>query len=413
MISLIQRRVVWMTCVFIVGGILVTGVQAQDDIPVEAMLPFDRVVAETISAQAFYDNWGFSAGAGSVVSVVMQASDGLAPLIGVLNPSGELIARSDSDPLGNPRPPAEPNSTATLEFVVPADGNYIVVATRVGNELGTTTGSYTIQLRRIESPDTRGNERPPVELRCGDSLMTVALVLEFVASDAVDAYRISVYGLDGLQPAIQVLFGSGEETRDCSHDSQAMPGDMFILPGEDPVSLPDDYPEAGFANAAQLTMRGGALLGPVQVALGSIDHQPGRYLLVVEGFTIPAAGADGFLEVRLAPWAQTSELLVYMIGGEDTRLDPYLTMEYADGSGDDLLVCDDAGRGDCTDVPPVIDAGVMFNDGTTVLGDRFDAGLWLAPGDTRRMLLTASSRTRSAHGEYALLFIGELPPREE
>ena len=407
-------RTGWISIALIafVSAFSITGIQAQDDAPVEAFLPFNTVVAETITDQAFFDNWGFTAGAGSVVSVLMQASEGLAPLIGVLNPSGDLIARSDYDLIGNQLPPAQPNTTATLELTIPADGDYLIVATRVGNEAGTSTGTYTLQLRSADSIYTRGNDRPPVELRCGHSLMTVALVVELVASADVAEYRISVYGLDGFQPAIHTLFGSGEEQSVCSRDSLAMPGDQFILPGEELLSLPEEYPEGGFQDAAQLSLRGGTLLGPVQLALGSIDHSPGRYMMVIEGFTIPAAGEDGFLELRLAPWAESTEVLVYMIAAEDTRIDSYLMMEYAEDAGDSLVVCDDAGRGDCADVPAIVDAGVIFNDGTQVLGDRFDAGLRLAPGDTRRMQLTLSSRARSAHGEYALIIIGELPPRE-
>jgi hypothetical protein len=390
----------------------ITPIQAQDDVPTEAYLPYNTVVADTITDQAIYDTWYFTAGAGSVTTITMQASEGLAPLIGVVDQAGDLIARSDFDQSGNPLPTAQPDSTATLAFTAPAAGDYAIVATRVGNEAGTTTGAYTLHLRGVEATYTRGNERPPVELRCGDALMTVALVVEFDAAEDVEQYRISVYGLGGFQPAIHVLFGSGEELHQCTRDAQEMPGDRFILPGEDPLSLPEEEPEGGFAEAAQLILRGGELLGPVQLALGSIDHQPGRYMMVIEGFTIPAAGEDGVLDLRLAPWAQSTDLLVYMIAAEDTRIDPYMMMEYVEDAGDTLLFCDDAGRADCEDVPAIIDAGVIFNDGTQILGDRFDAGLRLAPGDTRRMQLTLSSRARSAHGNYALIFIGELPPRE-
>ncbi len=88
-------------------------------------------------------------------------------------------------------------------------------------------------------------------------------------------------------------------------------------------------------------------------------------------------------------------------------------MEYAqDDTNNELLYCDDAARRDCDDVPSLEGAGISFNDGTQIIGDRFDAGLWLVPGNTDIMLLEFSSLARGAYGNYTVFIFGELPARQ-
>jgi hypothetical protein len=95
-----------------------------------------------------------------------------------------------------------------------------------------------------------------------------------------------------------------------------------------------------------------------------------------------------------------------MIGASDSRLDPFVRLDTPEG-----IECDDAGRRGCDEVPSITGAGVAINDGVTITGDRFDAGLRLAPGHPDPLTLELSSRKSGTYGEYALLVIGELPPR--
>ncbi|HLU11712.1 MAG TPA: hypothetical protein VK003_18705, partial [Oceanobacillus sp.] len=97
---------------------------------------------------------------------------------------------------------------------------------------------------------------------------------------------------------------------------------------------------------------------------------------------------------------------LYMIGvGTNSRLDPFMRFAAADQT------CDDAGRRACADVPSFNGAGVVFNLGGQVVGDRFDAGLNFELGNTDWQDVELSSFSGDTGGEYALVFVGELPPR--
>jgi hypothetical protein len=47
--------------------------------------------------------------------------------------------------------------------------------------------------------------------------------------------------------------------------------------------------------------------------------------------------------------------------------------------------------------------------GTTITGDRSDAGLTLAPGTTDIMTLELGSRESDTYGDYALFLLGQMP----
>jgi len=107
------------------------------------------------------------------------------------------------------------------------------------------------------------------------------------------------------------------------------------------------------------------------------------------------------VQVRLGALpAESTSLLVYMVGG-DNRLDP--TVLFEDGH------CDDAGRRVCADVPAINGAGVTLSD-SSVIGDRFDAGMVIS--DTLPHTLTLTSFSNRTNGSYAIMLVGEVPPRD-
>ncbi|GAB4513967.1 MAG: hypothetical protein OHK0046_15400 [Anaerolineae bacterium] len=377
----------------------------EEDQVTDSTIFLNAPVQETLTERSFFDRWRFRAEAGDVYLITMTAMDGLAPLVGVAETDGTIIARSDERADGEALPDALPNDTITLEFTAPESGEYSIVATRVGNQQGTTTGSYVLMLALLDNIRNPDDPRQDVTFRCGENVITTALTFRFTGQAEVDTYRMSVYGLDGFDPYIRVSAGFDRELSDCGDDSQTMGGDTIILPGEDPVTFPADTPE----DAARLSLRGGDLLGRVVVNIGSVEGVAGRYLLVIDGFILPPQ-AEQYLELQLGPLAQQTALLVYMADVGRTRLDPLVTWSTPEDDEDDLF-CDDAGLGSCADVPTFTGAGVELSEGLTIVGDRFDAGLRLSPGNTEPMVLGFRSRAENASGGYAIFLIGELPPR--
>lgn len=388
----------------LVFSLNLVAVQAQGDGDNPSVLDifYDSVVEETLTPNAFYDWWTIRAEAGDNLVIDMVASGGLQPLIGILNPSGDLVARSED---------GAPDATITLEYITPAAGQYTIVATRVGNADGTTSGAYTLRLRRANSPVISVNPYQDVTFRCKDEEyeVTTAATLTFGDDTSLPLnHRITVYGIDGFQPVIRVNFDAenAEPFELCNTDAQYTVGDTYTLPGEEARTVSTE----NISSASQLELGSAELMGPITLTIGSKDDAPGRYVVVIEGFSIEPKDDVDLVEVRVGPLAaKTSAITAYMVAAANSRLDPFMLREDSD------QVCDDAGREGCSDVASFKGAGVTLNSGegavVTITGDRSDAGLRLFPGNPDPMALTLSSRGEDTHGAYVLILIGELPPR--
>jgi hypothetical protein len=409
----------WVCSLALLAGLLpplIAVAQDDDDGPVvvEDFITYGETVEGTITARGIYDLWRFYAQAGDMILVTMAAADGLAPLVGIASIGGDIIARSDVALDGSSLPDAGPNETITLEFQIPEEGRYTVVPTRVGNLDGTTTGSYSLTLELTGSaPGRIGGDLPEVTFRCGAEIVTTAAVLEFLAAEHMNEYRISVYGLDGFRPLIRATIGDNDLITDCGADAQHMGGDRVILPDGETFALPED--STVITSGAQYGLRGVGDLGRMNLTIGSIDGSAGRYVIVVEGFTLAYPGEEHVLDIRPGPLTKSTEMLVYMMRDGVSRIDPYIyqvlitgedEMEYTE------IACNDAGLRGCEEVPALTGAGVIFNNGKELLGGRFDAGLRLdlASGEVQRLFL--NSRARNARGDYAVLILGELPSGE-
>ncbi len=374
----------WLLVVWI--GLLASVVWAQDSATNLPINYGDRVNGQ-ISQQFFFDHWLLNTNAHDRIDVVMQGSDGLQPLIGILNANGDLLTRSDD---------GQANGSVELTYDVPTTGLYIIVATRVGNEKGTSSGSYSLLVDNTAPPPTRDPRFQDVTFPCGDFDATSAVTVQF-AHEATDngAYSLRVYGLDGFQPVIRVQSGSHD---DCYTDPADALGDVITIPGQRPLTIT----QADLSATVQHVI-GSDIADPnsISVTIGSAHGAPGRYFMAVGGFNIePSTDRDNF-NVRLAPYpAQGNAPLLFYVVGVNNRLDP--------GIITDTTQCDDAGRRGCEDVPSFAGAGVIFNNGVHVIGDRFDAGVKISDANAHNVQVSSFSGT--THGEYALILIGSLPP---
>ncbi len=378
---------------------LVCPVLAQDDTPTVAAIDYDAVVEETISDAAFFDWWRLQAAEGDVLMITMTARDGLLPLIGLLDPTGDLVATSADGQI---------NGTVQLEYTTLQEGPYTIIASRVDNVDGTSTGSYALEVRRANPPEQLQNLHQPVTFTCEEGEVVTAATLEFAEDIPVDGagltHRITVYGIDGFQPVIYVEFHSDQDFQTCNTDANQTLDDTFTLPGEAPRTVTAD----NLHTVSQLTLSGAELMGVITLRIGSLDGTPGRYMALIEGFTIDPDDDSDLFEVRVGPRAAADTALhIYMAAAENSRLDPF--MEILDDSN---ITCDDAGRRGCEMAASFAGAGAVLHNsgGMTLTGDRSDAGLLLAPGSPDVIVpVLLSSRQAGTHGGYVLVVIGELP----
>ena len=168
----------------------------EDDGPLSEPISYDQPVSDSLSQRAFWDWWQLQAAEGDLIVAEMQAGDTLEPLLGILDAEGMLLARSDD---------GEPGGTVTLEYRAEQAGQYTIVATRVGNEDGISTGPYQLLVRQANLP--RLNPYQEVTFRCQDYEVTNAATL-VVEEDAQPGgpVIVAVYGLDGFEPVISHQF---------------------------------------------------------------------------------------------------------------------------------------------------------------------------------------------------------------
>ena len=404
-----RRNWLMIVCTIILWAVLpFSMLHAQDeggdgDEPVEQAtditIAYDDEVSDTITERVFFDLFRFNGIIGETIVIRVSASDGLAPLIGLLDGARNLVAVSED---------GQVNGEIELEFTVETSGEHVINVTRVGRDEGTTTGSYVLLLRRASAGGTRLNPFQDVTFRCGTTDVTSAATLDF-SQQPGESYTFSVYGLDDFRPIIRMEIDLEDGFEECSTDSQRLGGNSVLLPDGETVTYAEGEPE----NAAQFGVGLTNQVNRITLTIGSIDGSAGRYVLVMTGFNIERAGAVDVVEFRLGPLvAETTSMTVYMVAQGSNRLDPLIEV-YTDEDFDvPGLTCDDAGRRDCEAVLSFEGAGFIFDAENTLIGDRFDAGVVLNPGNTDPQTLEFSSRAESATGSYAIVVIGELPPRD-
>lgn len=404
-----MRRNLLILCTMILWAVLpLSMLHAQDDgdddgQPVEQAtditITYDDEVSDTLTERTFFDLFRFNGIAGETIVITVTASDGLAPLIGLLDSGRNLVAVSDD---------GQVNGEIELEYTVETTGEHVINVTRVGRDEGTTTGSYVLLLRRASASGTRINPFQDVTFRCGTTDVTSVATLDF-SQPPGESYTFSVYGLDDFQPIIRMEIDLEQGFEECSTDSQRLGGHVLMLPDGETLTYAEGEPE----NAAQFGVGLADQINRITLTIGSIDGSAGRYVLVMTGFDIETAGALDVIEFRLGPLvAASTSMTVYMVAQGTNRLDPLIEVYTDDDFDVPSLACDDAGRRDCEDVLSFDGAGFIFDAEDTLIGDRFDAGVMLNPGNTDPQTIEFSSRAESATGAYAIVVIGELPPRD-
>ena len=396
--------------------------------PLDVPIQFDQIVTESITDFAIFDWWRINLSEGDEILVEMQAADGLSPLIGILDATQELVARSDDER------PSEQNGLAIVQYRAETTGSHTIIATRDGNAQGITTGTYTLRVQRVDIIPDRENDRIEVEFRCDDMIVTTAAVIEFTEeprapdeNGIVELYRLTVFGYGDFMPVIRVERLDTDERLDCSDDAQLVPGSSMTFPGEEALMITED----NVHNAARLTLRNidtASSFGNLRFTIGSRDGEAGRYVAVLEGLALPQRNAADVVQVSTGPLGRDESTFVYMVGADDSRLDPFMLL--LNEAGDILSECDDAGRGDCDTVPAfdgaeaVIAVGVCETLGggcgddlltieeVVIPVDRFDAGITLS-GDiaAETAFLELSSRNNDTFGAYTLFITGEIPLR--
>ena len=377
--------------------------QPDDDAPTVAPLNIGATITETITENAIFDWWVIELDAEQTINITMTGADGLAPLLGLLNEQSTLVTRSQD---------GQPNGTVTLSYTAEESGEFRIVATRVGNQSGTTTGRYTLQAGEPSTaqPTPTANPYREVTFTCsGADEFTNLLTLEIEEDpDQSDLVDVSVYGLDGAQPILRnTLEFDFEPFADqfCVQGEQdgvgGGVGDRLQLPGEDELTFEGGIPKTNFNPPGAFD---------IQMNIGAEDLDGGHFVVLISGFTVAPDGDRDLLEIGRGPLAQDTPLDVYAVSDKSSRLDTFV--ERIDAGTTVLEDCDDAGQRDCEQVPPI--DGLEWYSAEydrTVRGGRFDGGLRLPTGTPEQQRVLFGAFDGRTSGDYTIVIIGEIPER--
>lgn len=128
------------------GGII-TGVDSldfQSELENATLIESGAPVSGSITQDNKFDVYVFRGEAGQVFNIAMNNTSGnLDPSLYLIGPAGDQVAANDDAVAG------ENTNSLIANFALPADGQYIIIATHFGARYGGTTGTYSLTLTNL------------------------------------------------------------------------------------------------------------------------------------------------------------------------------------------------------------------------------------------------------------------------
>jgi hypothetical protein len=188
----------------------VTETPAASDTPtLESEVPTPITIGETIEG-TIEGNRGeirftFDGQAGEAVDIRMNALSGaLDPLLILLDPNGEEIARNDDDPQGT-------NRDAYLQAISLSEtGTYTIVATRFQGNVGTSEGEFSVSLS--EAGSTIINIPPTAEavIPGGENELTLGNIVSGTIDNQAYSQLYTFNGTSGQNVTVSLKRRSGD-----------------------------------------------------------------------------------------------------------------------------------------------------------------------------------------------------------
>ncbi len=130
-------------------GPLEQSVQGEDVLPPNFVgltrIAYGDTVAGTLTGEDYFQTYVFQGRADERLVITLDRVNGdLDPMIVLLDSQINTIAQNDDQ--------GEANLNARLEYTLPTDGYYAILATRYQGEQGSTTGDFVLRLEAVNAP---------------------------------------------------------------------------------------------------------------------------------------------------------------------------------------------------------------------------------------------------------------------
>lgn len=375
----------------LLGARLAAAQEVQPPLPID----INTSLSGEITPEAGFAWYRFQAQAGQAYRVQMLALPGgaLQPRLGLSLDGGATLAlRSDAPGPGV----TSADGLAALDWQAPADG----LVTLVAGARDGTLGGYRLSLQQAAGPAAA--DAPAVSFGCQGEEAVVLAALQ-LASEAEEGdapgIAVAIYGTGDLRPALRVQAPQAGIDL-CWTSADDAVGDAVVFPDGEVLEIGPQ--NAGQALLFNIVRAPG--LGELTLTLGALGESSGRYLALLQGAAIAPRGDQDVLRLRRGPRAD-GPLQFYMLAtGPNTRLDPRVTLQSADGAL--LAVCDDAGARACPQLAPADALRVQQAGVLAAQGGRFAGGAVLLPDMRDWGMLLLDGFNGGTSGAYALALVG-------
>ncbi|MBX3081040.1 MAG: PPC domain-containing protein [Anaerolineae bacterium] len=188
------------------------GIVSNDAQPEGTVLQYGDSVVKEINATVSQHLFAFSALRGDIISVTMQRISGdLDPMLVLADAQGTVILSSDDDP----------ESPGTLDAAIrnlriQQTGNYVIIATRFGQEAGTSGGGFSLKLEKLGAESIGRTPDFPELLDVG-TMVTGSISKDLlrryyqIEAKAGEVLTVEVKRTKGnLDPTVQLYNGDGQ-----------------------------------------------------------------------------------------------------------------------------------------------------------------------------------------------------------
>lgn len=334
-----SRHIMAIVCLLaaalIAGGFAHRTTHADDHQQGGSALRFGERTTGSLDDSEFRQLFAFDGRANEVISLVMTRTNGdLDPYLVVTNEDGTILALSDDD---------GESTNAEIPFKrLPATGRYFVIATRFGQEHGSTAGEYSLQMDRV---GTEADEN--TVLQYGDSIFGRVTAQEpttfyFLRAQRGDVINITMRRTSGdLDPQLELATADGivlitnDDDPNAEGTLDAEISTYTIL--EDGVYL---IIATRFGRESGQTT-GSYVVSVEQVPADLLGITPQNALLIDYGMTLNGEIDDEIVARYFHFQARRGDVITATLSGTAGNLDPLLKL--LDNNLNELALDDDSG----------------------------------------------------------------------
>lgn len=301
-------------------------------------LEFGMAVSGELDDTTFRQIYMFTALANEVIALSMTRTEGdLDPYLLLVDGQGAILSLSDDDGSGS--------DASIASKRIPVDGRFFVVATRYGQEHGSTTGAYSLLLSRVGA----GITETATTVQYGDSVLG-----QITDADPTTFYFLRAWRGDVIHITMQRTSGN----LDPHLDLATVNGQILVSNDDDPDA--EGTLDAGIAQHTILETglylvvatrfgreagdtEGSYMLSAEQVPPENLGAYPEQARLIDYGMTLEGT-IDDEIPLRYYQFSgQRGDVITVTLSARSGNLDPLLVLADSnlvsitqdDNSGDD------------------------------------------------------------------------------